>query len=135
MNRKNSRSGTNVRMLRIGELVRHALVEILKRDSIQDPDLTGISITVTEARISPDLRNGSIYVLPLEGKDQDKIVDALNRNSGYIRGRLAKTVNLKYLPKLNFELDHSFDQADKLDSLLQSPAVRRDLEVTDVDES
>ena len=124
MNRRNSRDGTNVRLLRVGELVRHALVDIFRRDSILDEDLIGKSITVSEARISRDLRHGTIFVIPLAGENQDEIVSALNRNSGYIRGQLAKAVKLRVLPKLKFELDKSFDQADKMESLLLESLAR-----------
>ena len=114
------------RQLRVGEEIRHALSEIMLRAAFRDPDLAGRVITVTEVRISPDLRNATAFVLPLEG-DADSMVEALKRASAYLRGQLARTVKLKYLPTLHFVHDVSFDEATRIDRIMHSPAVQRDL--------
>lgn len=124
-----------MRLLRVGETVRHALSDILRRDSLQDPALSGTPVTVSEVRVSPDLRHATIFVLPLGGDNQDAVVEALQRAAPYLRSQLARAVRLKYLPQLQFELDHSFDQASHVDELLADPHVRQDLDQQDLDES
>lgn len=119
--------GTSHRLLRVGENIRHALSEIFARGEIRDPALEGVSITVTEVRCSPDLRNATIYVMPLGGVHEKDVVQALNRCSKYIRGQLSRMVNMKYLPKLKFSSDSSFGEADHIDQLLHSPHVAQDL--------
>lgn len=114
------------RQLRVGEEIRHALSEIMLRAAFRDPELAGRVITVTEVRISPDLRNATAFVLPLEG-DAGPMVEALKRASAYLRGQLARTVKLKYLPALHFVHDESFDEATRIDRIMHSPAVQRDL--------
>lgn len=116
-----------MRLLRVGENIRHALSTILQRESLQDPALSGVSVTVAEVRVSPDLRNATIFVLPLGGDNQAAVVDALQRAAPYLRSRLGGAVRLKYLPQLNFQLDHSFDRASHLDELLADPHVQQDL--------
>ena len=116
-----------VRVLRVGENIRHALADILRRDLVRDPDLFGVSITVSEVNTSPDLKNATIYVLPLSGAGQDKVVKALNKNAAFLRGQLAKKGVMKHMPRLRFELDHSFDEAGRMNALLNDPRVRRDL--------
>lgn len=115
------------RLLRVGELLRHAISELLMRGDIRDPALEGSSITVTEVRVSPDLRNGTVFVMPLGGSHTGEILEGLERCSGYIRGQMSKAVTLRYVPKLKFELDHTFDEAGRIDRLLKDPRVARDL--------
>lgn len=115
------------RQLRAGELVRHALMDILSREEFNDPDLQGKSITVTEVRVSPDLKHATAFCAPLGGKEQDSTTAALNRAAGFLRGRLAREVELRYTPILRFVSDESYDEARRIDQLLASPRVRKDL--------
>jgi ribosome-binding factor A len=115
------------RALRAGELVRHALAEILSRGDVHDPVLEGHLITVPEVRMSPDLRLATIYVMPLGGKDRKDLLAALERNKKFLRGEIAHRVNLKFAPDIRFMLDERFDEADRIDKLLRTPAVARDL--------
>jgi len=121
-------SAPSQRQLRVGELVRHALSEILVRAEIQDDDLSGAVITVSEVRVSPDVRNATAFVIPLGGERQEAIVNALNRNKRYLRGELARAVQLKFVPSLSFELDKTFDESDRIAKVLRSPEVARDLD-------
>lgn len=114
------------RQLRVGEEIRHALSQIMLRAEFRDPDLVGRVITVTEVRASPDLRNATVFVLPLEG-EAEPMVAALQRASAYLRGQLARTVKLKYMPALHFVHDESFDEATRIDRIMHSPEVVRDL--------
>ncbi|MFT6462601.1 MAG: ribosome-binding factor A [Maricaulis maris] len=114
------------RQLRVGEEIRHALSEILVRAEFRDPELVGRVITVTEVRASPDLRNATAFVLPLEG-EYEPMVEALQRATAYLRGQLARTVKLKYMPALHFIHDESFDEASRIDHLIASPHVAQDL--------
>jgi ribosome-binding factor A len=116
------------RALRAGELVRHALAEIFARGEVYDPVLEGHLITVPEVRMSPDLRMATIYVMPLGGKDTKDVLAALERNKKYLRGEVAHRVNLKFAPDIRFMLDERFDEAERINKLLRSPAVRRDLD-------
>ena len=115
------------RQLRLGAEIRHALARILERGHFRDPGLQGAAVTVTEVRVSPDLRHATAFVLPFGGGDADAILKALKRASGYVRGQLAREVRLRYLPELAFAVDTSFDRAAALERLLASPAVARDL--------
>lgn len=124
---RQSQGDRSVRLLRVGENVRHAMADILTRDIVQDPDLKGTSVTVTEVQVSPDLRNATVFVMPLAGQNQEVVINALNKASGFLRGLLGKAVRLKYIPKLKFEKDQSFDEAQKLDALLKNPKVSQDL--------
>ena len=126
-------NGLSNRILRVGENIRHALSEILSRGVIRDPDLEGVSVTVTEVRCSPDLRNATIFAMPLGGIKEKEVIEALNRNSKFIRGQLSRMVSMKYLPKLKFTSDHSFGEADHIDALLHSPHVARDLKLDETD--
>jgi len=119
--RKTQAGRRSVRQLRIGEEIRHALAEILARDAVHDPALEGCAITVSEVRVSPDVRQATAYVLPLAGANKEAVVAALNHHAGFIRGRLAKSVYLKYVPKLAFDLDLTFDEADRIQELLNRP--------------
>jgi ribosome-binding factor A len=116
------------RQLRVGEEIRHALSEILARETFRDPDLQDVSVTVTEVRPAPDLRVATAYVIPLGGVDADRTVAALNRAAGFVRGRLGRMIHLKFLPTLHFEADRSFDAASRVDALLHDPRVARDLD-------
>jgi ribosome-binding factor A len=134
MARKQSREGGNMptqRALRAGELVRHAVAEILSRGDVHDPVLEGHLITVPEVRMSPDLRLATVYVMPLGGKDTKDVLAALDRNKKYLRGEVAHRVNLKFAPDLRFLLDERFDEAERINKLLRTPAVRRDLDGDD----
>lgn len=106
------------RQLRVGELIRHSLSDLLARGDRHDPDLAGLTITVPEVRMSPDLKIATAFVMPLGGVGQDKIVKALAREARLLRRELAHSVKLKYLPELRFRLDTSFDEAGRIDALL-----------------
>jgi ribosome-binding factor A len=128
--------GRSQRQLRVGEAVRHALVHILERAHFRDPDLLDVSVTVTEVRISPDLHNATAFVLPLGGTNQATVIAALRRAAPYLRGQLAREVDLRTVPILTIEPDTSFDYATHIDSLLRQSEVARDLdEPSDEDES
>lgn len=116
------------RQLRVGEEIRHAMARILAEGEVRDPDVAGASITVTEARPSPDLRAVTLFVMPLGGGDAESIVAGLNRASAFLRGRLAREVNLRFSPKLRFTVDRSFDEADRVSTLLGEERVRQDLQ-------
>jgi ribosome-binding factor A len=116
------------RQLRAGELVRHALVDILAREDLRDPELAGVSITVGEVRASPDLKHMTAFVAPLGAGDPAKIAAALTRASGFIRARLARQVDMKFTPQLHFIADISYDEATHIDTLLRRPDVARDLD-------
>lgn len=115
------------RQYRVGEVLRHALAEILMRGELRDPEIVGLSITVTEVAISPDLRNATVWFMPLGGDRGAPVEAALARCAGYLRSQIAKSVALRYVPSLSFRLDLSFDEVDKIDRLLHDPAVARDL--------
>lgn len=117
----------SVRQLRVGEELRHILAEILGRGDLRDPDLTGRSITVSEVRVSPDMRNATVFVLPLGGAEEKAVVEALGRAAAYLRSEVGRKLHLKYLPQLTFVGDTSFDTADEIGRLLADPAVARDL--------
>ena len=119
--------GPSQRQLRAGELVRHALVEILREEELLDPALVGVSVTVTEVRMSPDLKLATIYVMPLGGRDSDVVIAALERNKKFLRGEVARRVNLKFAPDVRFRVDERFDEAERIEKLLRTPAVQRDL--------
>jgi ribosome-binding factor A len=123
-----SKRGPSQRQLRVGELIRHALAEILARGEVRDPELERTAVTVTEVKVSPDLRAATAYVMPLGGAHLGETVTALNRHSRFLRGRLGREVELRRVPTLTFAADTTFDYADKVDALLASPTVARDLE-------
>lgn len=124
-----------MRLLRVGENIRHALSAILRRDTLQDPALSGVPVTVSEVRVSPNLRNATIFILPLGGDNQLEVVEALQRAAPYLRGQLGGAVRLKYMPQLHFELDHSFDEASHVEELLADPHVRQDLDESGAEEA
>jgi len=116
------------RQLRVGELIRHALSDILLRGDVHDPALEGAVVTVPEVRMSSDLKVAMVFVVPLGGKDGAAIVEAFERNRKFLRGDVAHRVNLRYAPDLKFRLDTSFDEGDRIDALLRTPEVKRDLD-------
>jgi ribosome-binding factor A len=118
---RHGRSGgaASQRQLRVGEELRHALAEVLSRGDIRDPALENVSVTVSEVRIGPDLRNATVFVLPLGGGHAGEVLAGLDRCAPYLRGQVARRVRLKYMPKLSFELDSSFDSASRIDTLLR----------------
>jgi len=126
-------SGPSPRQLRAGEVVRHALADILARGEVHDPVLEGHVVTVPEVRMSPDLRNATIYVVPLGGRDEKEVLAALERNKRFLRGEIARRVNLKFAPDIRFRLDDRFDEAERIERLLQRPEVRRDLDRDDTE--
>jgi len=116
------------RQLKVGEEIRHALAWIIERGEIHDPGLKGTPVTVTEVRISPDLRNATAFVMPLGGGEETSgIVDALNRAAPFVRRQIGKAVKLRRLPAINFIVDGSFDEAGHIETLLNDPLVARDL--------
>ncbi len=120
------------RMLRVGELIRHTLSDLLSRGAVRDPVLEGHVVTVPDVRMSPDLKLATVYVMPLGGKDMDGVLAALERHKKFLRGEIAGRINLKFAPEVRFKPDHSFDCGTKMDALLSLPQVKRDL-VTDPD--
>ena len=116
------------RQLRVGELVRHAMADMLTRGDVHDPVIEGHLITVPEVRMTPDLRLATIYIMPLAGRDTDKVIAAFERNKKFIRGEIAHAVNLKFAPDIRFHIDNRFEEAERIDKLLRSPEVKRDLD-------
>ena len=117
----------SVRLLKVGERVRHILSELLARGEAHDEVLRAHTIAVTEVRMSPDLRNAKVYVKPLLGEDEDVVVKALRTNTAFFQREVAQRLGLKFAPKLQFRPDESFDEASRIESLLDDPKVRRDL--------
>ncbi len=134
MNKHNNRAPSQ-RQLRVGEEIRHTLAWIIERGELRDPDLMGRAITITEVRISPDMRNATVYCVPLGGNlerdgggdESGKMIAALTRAQPFLRHQLAERVHLRSVPALTFLADGSFDEAGHIDALLHSPAVSRDL--------
>lgn len=120
-------SGLSQRQLRVGELVRHALAEVLARGGIHDEVISSHSITVPEVRMSADLRLATIYVMPLGGRDQAAVLAALRRNHKHLRTEIARRVNLKFAPEIRFRIDERFAEAERIERLFRSPDVARDL--------
>ncbi len=120
--------GPSQRQLRVGELIRRALSEVLARGDLHEPELSGVSITVGEVRTSPDLRVATVFVLPLGGANSDTIIKALSRARGELRRAINKSVKLKFSPELRFVLDESFDRMDDTRAMLSEDRVRRDVE-------
>jgi len=122
-----SKEGPSVRALRVGEQVRHIISEILARDDVHDDTLASHVVSVTEARMSPDLRNATIFVKPLLGRDEEAVVKALRTNTAYLQREVASRLKLKFAPKLKFLSDESFDTGTHIDTLLRQPKIARDL--------
>jgi ribosome-binding factor A len=115
------------RQLRVGEEVRHALVRVLERGKLRDPGLEGVAVTVTEVRMTPDLRRAHVFVTPLGGGPAESVLAALARARSFLRRQVAQAVNLKYVPDMDFAADDSFDQAGRIETLLANPIVAQDL--------
>lgn len=124
-------NGPSQRQLRVGEQARHALAQVLQRDELRDPMLDGVVVSITEVRMSPDLKIATAYISPIGG-EKDAVVAALNRNARFIRGRAAGHLRqMKYMPEFRFRIDTSFDNFAKIDEILRSPEVTRDLNQDD----
>lgn len=130
---RDSNLGGSQRQLRVGELVRHAIADILAQGNVHDPVLEGHLITVPEVRMSADLKLATIYVMPLGGRDVGEVVAALDRNKKFLRGEIAHRVNLKFAPDVRFRADERFDEAERIEKLLRTPSVQRDLDKEDLD--
>jgi ribosome-binding factor A len=126
--RNDQAGGGSQRQLRVGELIRHELADMLTRGDIHDPVIQAHLITVPEVRMSPDLRLATIYVMPLGGRDVEAVIGALDRNKRYVRGEIARRVNPKFAPEIRFRVDERFDEAERIEKLLRTPAVQRDLD-------
>ncbi|MGH6768222.1 MAG: 30S ribosome-binding factor RbfA [Xanthobacteraceae bacterium] len=126
--RPQAEKGPTQRVLRVGELVRHALADMLARGEVHDPTIEGHMITIPEVRMSADLRIATVYVMPLGGRDTAEVVAALDRNKRYLRGEIARRVNLKFAPEIRFRADERFDEAERIEKLLRTPGVQRDLD-------
>jgi len=124
-------SAPSQRMLRVAELIRHTLSDLLSRSVVNDPVLEGHVITVPDVRMSPDLKLATAFVMPLGGKDINSVIAALDRHKKFLRGEIAQRIHLRYAPDIRFKADESFDYGDKIDALLASPNVRRDLDATE----
>jgi len=133
MSKDNKPTGPTQRSLRMGELVRHALAAMFARGDVEDDALHGVVITVPEVRMSPDLKLANAYIMPLGGQHAEEIVAALNRHRKYIRGRVSPQLNVKFAPELRFHVDETFEEASRIDALLRSEKVRRDLDADDDD--
>ncbi len=126
--RDRANSGPSQRQLRVGELVRHALSDMLARGAVHDEVIQSHMITVPEVRMTADLQLATIYVMPLGGRDADDVLAALNRNKRFLRGEIARRVNLKFAPEIRFRIDERFEEAERIEKLLRTPRVRRDIE-------
>lgn len=127
-NRFHDGPGPSQRQLRVGELIRRTLSQVLARGDVHDPDLNRMSITVGEVRASPDLRVATVYVLPLGGRGQEDVLDLLERNRHELRRTVSKKLALKFAPDLRFRLDETFDRMDDTRRMLDQDAVRRDID-------
>jgi ribosome-binding factor A len=121
------KGGHSQRQLRVGEELRHLLAELLERGEMRDPDLRGASITVTAVDVSPDLRNATAYVMPLGGQHGDRLLAAMRRAAPWFRARVGERAGLRYAPEIRFEIDRTFDEADRIGTLLRRPDVARDI--------
>ncbi|MCP5396210.1 MAG: 30S ribosome-binding factor RbfA [Sphingomonadaceae bacterium] len=121
----------SVRVLKVGERVRHILSELLARGEVHDEIVSAANISVTEVRMTPDLRNATAYVKPLLGAEEDAVVKALRQNTAFLQREVASRLGLKFAPKLKFKPDESFDEADRIERLLSDPRVARDLDEED----
>jgi len=127
MRKRQGSSGRSPRQLRVGEELRHALVRILARGELRDPLLENAQVTVTEVRVSPDLRAATVFVTPFGGGDSAPLIKALNHAGGYFRGQIAHEVDLRMAPTIRFAADTSFEQSTRIETLLQDPRVAQDL--------
>jgi ribosome-binding factor A len=120
--------GHSQRQLRVGEEIRHLLADLLERGNMRDPELRDARITVTSVDVSPDLRNAMAFVMPLGGQDEARLLAALRRAAPWFRARVGEKAGLRYAPEIRFQLDTTFDEADKIGALLRRPDVARDIE-------
>jgi ribosome-binding factor A len=111
----------------VGELLRHALADVLRRGDVRDPDLVGVSVTVTQVIPSPDMRHATVFCEPLGGRNAGPVIKALNKHKGFLRGEMGRMITLKFTPELRFVEDTSFAEAEKIETLLKSSRVRVDL--------
>src|SRR5262249_52831916 len=125
--RDHATSGPSQRQLRVGELIRHALAEMLSRGEVHDPTLESHMITIPEVAMTADLRLATIYVMPLGGRDARPVLEALERNKKFLRGEIAHRINLKFAPDIRFRFDERFDEAERIEKILRTPQVQRDL--------
>jgi len=123
----NTSEDASVRLLKVGERVRHMLSEILTRQLVHDETLSAHTVSVTEVRMSPDLRQARVYVKPLLGGDEEAVLKALRQNTAFLQREVAQRLGLKFAPRLKFSDDESFDEADRIERLLADPRVTRDL--------
>ena len=130
-NHRDQAPGGSQRQLRVGELVRHAVAEMLTRGDVHDPVIEGHLITVPEVRMSPDLRLATIYVMSMGGRDASEVVAAFERHKKYLRAEIAHRINLKFAPDIRFRVDERFEEAERIEKLLRSPEVQRDLDQGD----
>jgi ribosome-binding factor A len=126
-NGRTAPKGPSQRMLRAGELVRHALVDIFREEEINDPALKGVSVTVTEVRVNADMRHATVFVEPLGGDHADEVVKALNKHAKFVRGHLGRLVDMRFTPDLHFRHDESFNEAARMAKLFDDPRVAQDL--------
>jgi ribosome-binding factor A len=119
--------GHSQRQLRVGEEIRHLLAELLERSDMRDPDLREARITVTSVDVSPDLRNATAFVMPLGGEDKERLLSALRRAAPWFRARVSEKAGLRSAPEIRFQLDTTFDEADRIGALLRRPDVARDI--------
>ena len=131
---RNARTGPTQRQLRVGEALRHALADVLRRGDIRDADLAGVSVTITQVKPSPDMRYATVFCEPLGGKNAKAIVAALNKHKGYLRGEMGHLITMKFTPELRFVEDESFAEAQRIENILKSSRVQQDLAAPDADE-
>jgi ribosome-binding factor A len=131
MARNTSAKGASQRQLRVGELIRHALSEILSRGDVHDPEIQGMIITVPEVQVAPDLKRATAFIMPLGGVGIDKALAVLERHRKFLRGEVARRISLRHSPELIFRVDTSFSEAERVDQLLRSPEMRRSLDSND----
>lgn len=134
MAQRQTPTGPTQRQQRVAELIRHAIAEVLQRGDVQDPILSAHVITVPEVRMSPDLKVATAYIMPLGGQNEAPVIAALERNKKALRQEVARRVNLKFAPDLRFLRDATFDEADRIDALLRTDKVRRDLDTAKSDD-
>lgn len=127
MKHSNADGGRSVRLLRVGEQIRHVVAELLMRGDVHDPVLLDHPVTVSHVKVSPDLRHATVFIEPLGGVDEDAVLLALRGHARFLKGEVGKRVRTKYVPDLVFRLDDSFNEATRIDSLLRSERIRRDL--------
>ena len=132
--RRDNSNGPSQRQLRVGEMLRHALSDILRENEIRDSELEGVSVTITQVKPSPDMRYATVFCEPLGGKNAKAIVAALNRHKGFLRGEMGHRIATKFTPELRFVEDESFAEAQKIETILKSPEVQRDLSANHDDE-